>query len=195
LVEAEKSAMQKLGVLTKDGQHSIAVETLSEAMEKILLWAGLAFATYLFVLLKVIRIFDVKHVDQVEGDGIPFASVEKLTGFNYENTNPILVLKTHYLPDETRRLCALRCNVKTGKPLTYFAPGKQYLLPNFSEKWAEFSQTEMSDKFGGINAGLNDLKKAAQDVKKISSNVAQSATSRAMRATTTLTELPGQFNK
>ncbi len=124
---------------------------LLDCVLEMILYGSILVFFYNFVLLYLLRIKKVDHVDQIDGDGIPFSEVEGLTGFNYENTNPILVLKSHFQPHETKRLCRQRTG---GAPLIPFAPGKQYLLHGYCERWKrrQAHGGNVIEKMGGIFA-------------------------------------------
>lgn len=67
----------------------------------------------------------------LQNQRVNFNDVEKRMGFNYENTNPIVVLRSHFLPDDST--CLLERN--GGEPLLPFAAGKQYLLRSFDHSF------------------------------------------------------------
>eukprot|EP00392_Amoebophrya_sp_AT5.2_P010238 g10291.t1 len=105
---------------------------------KFFLYFVAAAGFYLFVLYAFVRPKDIMqrklvhvhknhHISQNEADGagVRFEAVEAKLGINFENTNPVLVLKSHFLSKED---CAKILARRGGKSIMPFRVGKQYLL-------------------------------------------------------------------
>lgn len=127
-----KFAAEVAAKVSKDGSLPNTAALDAEILWKLPVYALAAATLYLLILNFVIKPFEVEHKLQMEGDGIPFTEVETRSGFNFENTNTILVLRSYFLADYDSGSLLTR---NKDRPIVPYAPGKQYLLNHFDQSF------------------------------------------------------------
>ncbi|CAD7950716.1 unnamed protein product [Amoebophrya sp. A120] len=133
----------KLSHLTPEEEDKIA-DILAASrfpLDKFLGYFFTAAGLYLFLLRFAVRPRQVSHEMQAEGDGVHFRDVERKLGFNFENTNPVVTLKSHFCKEECQSILARR----GGKSIMPFRVGKQYLHFSYDVDLMEGRMGDMWD--------------------------------------------------